>query len=107
MSKDSAFRRGDPASARVSVSIAALRDCARVVNPAVLSWAIVTSGIKTSSINRSSHFRLEFFCLVVRDQGFNQGINLAFHHAFELVEREANAVIRHTVLREVVGSDFF
>ena len=34
-------------------------------------------------------------------------MDLAIHYRFELVNREADAVIGETVLREIVGADFF
>src|SRR6202008_3691307 len=34
-------------------------------------------------------------------------LDLSIHHRFQLVDSEADAVIRQAVLREVVGADFF
>ena len=49
----------------------------------------------------------EFFGLEMRRQRFDERLELAFHHLIELMQREADAVIRHAILREVVGADLF
>src|ERR1035437_4908786 len=49
---------------------------------------------------------LHFFALVMRDQRVEDGIHFALHHEIELIERQADAVIAHAILREVVGADF-
>src|SRR5260370_5997352 len=60
-----------------------------------------------ASVDRSL-FRLlfHFFALVMRDQRIEDGIHFAFHHEIELMQRQADAVIAHAILREVVGADF-
>src|ERR1035437_2278270 len=50
---------------------------------------------------------LQFFGLVIGGQGLEDGVHLPFHHEIQLMQREADAVIRHAVLREVVGADLF
>src|SRR5450756_12963 len=49
---------------------------------------------------------LHFFALVMCDQRVEDGIHFALHHEIELMERQADAVIAHAILREVVGADF-
>src|SRR5260370_18589089 len=49
----------------------------------------------------------QLFGLVVRTERIEDGIHLALHHEIQLMERQADAVIRDAVLREVVGADFF
>src|SRR5689334_15977281 len=39
------------------------------------------------------------------DQGLDQRIEIARHHPVQIVEREADAVVGHAVLRKVVGAD--
>src|ERR1039457_1359306 len=48
---------------------------------------------------------LHLFALVVSDQRVEDSVHLALHHEIELVERQADAVIAHAILREVVGAD--
>src|ERR1017187_1059776 len=49
---------------------------------------------------------LHLFALVVGDQRVEDGVHFALHHEIELMERQADAVIAHAILREVVGADF-
>src|SRR5471030_1727302 len=49
----------------------------------------------------------KLFGLVERSQRIEDDIHLAFHHEIQLMQRQADAVIRDAVLREVVGADFF
>src|ERR1035437_8890331 len=49
---------------------------------------------------------LHLFALVMRDQRVEDGIHFALHHEIELMERQADAVIAHAILRKVVGADF-
>jgi hypothetical protein len=42
----------------------------------------------------------------VAHQGVDERTELSFHHVRQLVERQADAVIRHAILREIVGTDF-
>src|ERR1019366_1139919 len=55
-----------------------------------------------------SLFRLLFhlLALVMGDQGIENGVHFALHHEIELMQRQADAVIAHAILREVVGADF-
>src|SRR5208283_169625 len=50
---------------------------------------------------------LQFFGLVIGGEGVEDGIHLTLHHEIQLMQREADAVIRDAVLREVVGADLF
>ncbi len=50
---------------------------------------------------------LQFLGLVVRPEGFNKFIDLAFHDEVELVNRKADAVIRDAVLLEVISAYLF
>src|ERR1035441_9237429 len=50
---------------------------------------------------------LQLFGLVIGGQGFEDGIHLPLHHEIQLMQRQADAVIRHAILREVVGADLF
>lgn len=38
-------------------------------------------------------------------QGFNEFVELALQHGFQLVEAQAQTVICHAILRKIVGSD--
>src|SRR5258706_2364989 len=49
---------------------------------------------------------LELFGLVIRGERIENGVELAIHHEIQLMERQADAVIRDAVLREVVGANF-
>src|ERR1019366_7266891 len=49
---------------------------------------------------------LHLLALVMGDEGIEDGIHFAFHHEIELMQRQADAVIAHAILREVVGADF-
>src|SRR5580658_4231381 len=55
--------------------------------------------------DRSRGFLFQFFRLIVRCQRFDQGLELAIHYGFELVDSESDAVIGEAVLREVVSAD--
>src|SRR5580704_4844076 len=58
------------------------------------------------SRNRSTHasgFLLHFFRLKVRSQRFDQGLQFPIHDFLKLVDSQANPVIGHPVLWEVVG----
>src|SRR5882762_11641360 len=52
-------------------------------------------------------FLFEAFGFVVAGEAVDQCTEFAFHHVGELVKRKTDAVIGDTVLREVVGADFF
>src|SRR6266571_5440527 len=49
---------------------------------------------------------LELFGLVIRGERIENGVELAIHHEIQLMERQADAVVRDPVLREVVGANF-
>src|ERR1019366_6171777 len=49
---------------------------------------------------------LHLLALVMGDQGIENGIHFALHHEIELMQRQADTVIAHAILREVVGPDF-
>src|SRR5439155_11331088 len=48
----------------------------------------------------------ELLGLVMRDQRVDDVVDLAVHHAVELVKVQTDAVVGEPVLREVVGADF-
>src|SRR5579859_3748193 len=56
---------------------------------------------------RSSKLLLQTLGFVVAHQGVDQRTELSFHDVRQLVESQADAVIRHAVLRKIVGADFF
>src|SRR5690242_19747473 len=52
------------------------------------------------------HWRnLSGFALLLRSQCINHGIQVAFHDAIELMQRESDTMVRYAVLREVVSAD--
>src|SRR5437016_1043760 len=55
------------------------------------------------------HFSLlfEFFCVEMGDKSVNDGLKLSVHYFAELVQGQADAMVGHAVLREVIGTDFF
>src|SRR5579859_3897091 len=56
---------------------------------------------------RSSKLLLQTLGFVVAHQSVDQSTELSFHDVRQLVERQADAVIRHAVLRGIVRADFF
>src|SRR5579859_754604 len=62
---------------------------------------------KPKQVLRSSKLLLQTLGFVVAHQGVDQRTELSFHDIRQLVERQADAVIRHAVLREIVRADFF
>ena len=47
----------------------------------------------------------EFLRLEVGGQRLDERLQLAFHHLIQLMQREADAVIRNAILREIIGAD--
>src|SRR5581483_3169682 len=90
MSSTSAFMRGEPTRDAVSRStpyFSASRTCMKSAD--------------------AGGFLLELFRLEIRAQGVHKGLKAAVHHIAELVQREADAMIGHAVLGEIIGADFF
>ena len=54
---------------------------------------------------RRARVRFHLFRLEVGYQGLDQGIEVPLHHRRELVDGEADAVVRHPALGEIVGAD--
>src|SRR5579864_3996159 len=63
-------------------------------------------GLNSESSYRRG-FALQLLGLVVRNQAVDDRLQLAVHDLGELMDGEADAVVGDTVLREVVGADFF
>src|SRR6266702_5213097 len=55
----------------------------------------------------AGEFLLEAFGFIVRDEAVDERGEFSIHHVGELVERQADAMIGHAVLGEIVGADFF
>src|SRR5882724_2991353 len=91
----SAVSRGEPTDTPLRVSIAARRDSSRVVIAALHGNQAIFA------------VRFEFLCFEMRYQSIHEHFDLAIHHALELVQREADAMIRYAILRKVVGANFF
>src|SRR5271157_1319743 len=71
-------------------------------------WSNAVSTVMGASDQRALiGVLLQFLGLVVGGEGVENGIHLALHHEIQLMQRQADAVIRHAVLREVVGADLF
>src|SRR5579859_371584 len=60
-----------------------------------------------STLSHNFSLMFEFFRLVVSGQGIENGLEFAIHGFGKLVKGEADAVIGHTVLGKVIGTDFF
>ena len=52
-------------------------------------------------------FIQQFFFIVIRQQGIDDIIELAFHDAVELIDAQTDPMVGYTVLRIVVGTDLF
>jgi hypothetical protein len=52
-------------------------------------------------------FSFQFFGLIVADQRFDQGLEFTVHDLLKLVNGHADAVVGDSVLRKIVGADFF
>src|ERR1035438_5208079 len=91
-SSTSAVRRGTaiPASSRMRAP------CCNAV------CTVITASVDGALLSLLLHL----FALVVSDQGVEDGVHFALHHEIELMERQADAVIAHAILREIVGADF-
>src|ERR1019366_329341 len=87
-SNTSAFMRGEPTSAASRRSTA----------DASASFSCTGSG-------RDLHLLLHLFGLEMGDQRVDHGLNAAVHELLQLVRGEADAMVGHAVLGEVVGSD--
>ena len=48
---------------------------------------------------------LQSFRLIRRHQRIDQLIQIAVHDGVDLIKRQADAVIRHPALREIIGAD--
>jgi hypothetical protein len=44
---------------------------------------------------------------LLRLEGSDQIIQIAFHDAIKLMQRQPDAMIGHTILWEIIGADFF
>src|SRR5258708_36667368 len=55
----------------------------------------------------AGEFLFETLRVVVRDEGVDERTELAVHCFRQVMERQADAVIGDTILREIGGADFF
>src|SRR2546430_3195511 len=65
------------------------------------------TGLRYSRPLTSGKFLVEALGFVVRSQAIHHWGQLSFHHISQLMQRQADAVIGHTVLRKIIGTDFF
>src|SRR5436305_10813600 len=63
----------------------------------------------TDLLRGSSLLTLRFHLLglIVLGEGIDNWIEPAIHHLVELMQRQANAMIGHAILREVIGPNLF
>ena len=60
-----------------------------------------------TELGADGHFAFQSLGLKECDQSVDHIPDIAFHHAVELMNREANTVVGQTILREVIGANFF
>src|SRR5438876_262724 len=67
----------------------------------------LSARIVTSTLAFSYAQRRQLLLQIVHHERIDQRIDFAFNHVREIIEREFDAVIGHTVLRKIVGANFF
>ena len=71
--------------------------------------AKATPIFKPGALSRTGRDRRVFqaFCDIGGLQRVDQFVEIAINHAIEVMKRQADAMVGHAVLREIIGADFF